>query len=777
MAKSSPSSNLYSHPGKLLEDHLIGVANLAKLFIDEKPLEIRSMLSNVSRIVALSHDLGKATQFFQIYLCADEREKARIKKQRQTQHSLFSAVCSYYLAKELNAEGLLPFFAFLVVKRHHGDLRDIMDDVIFDNKDAELLQEQLGSIDDAKFRILSAKLGLSLRLNKTTISQWIDSFIAESMAIKKYLRNIDGDITNYLILNMLYSTLLDADKSDVVIDDPNVFKTSDGVKHDWVDVYKSKVVLPDSPINYLREKAYQETINKEINLADRIYSLTLPTGLGKTLTGLSFALKLRERVKVSTGKDLRIIYSLPFLSIIDQNFNVFEEVVKANGIESDTSVLLKHHHLAEVFYNKEKEEFETDEAKILIEGWNAEIIVTTFIQLFHTLIGNKNKSLRKFHRFANSIIMLDEIQAIPVKYWLLLKEILLEIATDLNAYILLMTATEPLIFDKGRTRSLVEKDLYFKSLDRILMKPQIDRDMTLAELANYFNLNDGKSYLFILNTITAAKEFYNLIKKRDIPLTYLSTHITPKARLARIQEIKENKFKVVVSTQLVEAGIDIDFDIVVRDLAPLDSINQAAGRCNRNSKYKGDVFVVSLKDDKGSKYASYIYDCVLLDITRKILASRDVIKESDFLQIIENFYSKTQEKKSQDISRELLEAVCKLRYDTDDNKDGKLSISHFQLIEEDYLKKDIFIELDGDAGKIWNQYLRLKEVEDPFLRKKTFDKIKADFYQYVISTPIHLTHAVPSYGEIGYIKQTRLCDFYDSATGFVTKDTRSVVIW
>jgi len=766
------SSNLYSHPNKLLEDHLIGVSKLTTFFLSEKPQKIRDELTDVSLIIALTHDLGKASNYFQRYLFAEEKEVAKLKG--EARHSLFSSICSYYIVKGIKPNNLYPFFAFLTVLRHHGDLRDVLDEAsYFDDKEAGLLHKQIESINNENFAILADKLhknGLPLLLNKEIINQWINGFDKEMRVVKKEIRKLESEVSNYIILNLLYSILLDADKSDVVIKDRGTFERKQFIVRSWVDNYKSKTSFPQSPINHLREKAYQETLAGNISLNERIYSLNLPTGLGKTLSAFSFALKLKEELKTNS----RIIYTLPFLSIIDQNSDVFESVIKANDIKPDSNIFLRHHHLSEIFYKKGDTEFEPDEAKILIEGWNSEIIVTTFVQLFHTLISNKNRGIRKFHRLSNSIIILDEIQSIPIKYWLLLKTILREISEVLNIYIIFATATEPLIFDREETKCLVNRDSYFSSLNRVLLIPRLAQAITLNDLCDYFNLTDGRSYLFIFNTITAAKDFYSLIKDKRIARTYLSTHITPKERLERIKDIKEGKYKVVVATQMVEAGVDIDFDVVVRDFAPLDSINQASGRCNRNGNNKGSVYIVMLEDDNGRKYASYIYDSVLLNITQKILSNKEVIKENEFLQIIENYYKETKEKKTEDTSRNLLEAIKRLKYDSDDDK---TSISDFKLIEEDYPKIDIFIELDEKAKELWKQYTGLTDIEERFLRKQKFDSIKVDFYQYVISIPTNVKNMPSIFGEIGYVRHDILLDYYDNETGFIIKETKSIVIW
>jgi len=778
MEKTLFSSKLYSHPNILLENHLIGVAELSDLFLSEKPPEIKEKLNSICRIIALTHDIGKATKYFQDYLKADDKEKEKLKKNKETWHSLFSSVCAYYLTKESSLSNeLYPVFAFLAIRRHHGNLRDVRDEVLFDDGDAELLHKQLKSITDEGFYVICSRLhsvGLPVFLNKRIISQWIDDFASESRQIKKFLRNINNAVINYMTLNLIYSILLDADKSEVVVKDKGVFNRKQINSAHLVNNYKKQTNFPESPVNILREKAYFETLNHNIDLNKKIYSLNLPTGLGKTLTSFSFALKLKETIKLKKGLEPRIIYALPFLSIIDQNSEVFESVIKANNIEPDMSILLKHHHLSEVFYKKDDSEFESDEAKILIEGWNSEIIVTTFIQFFHSLISNKNKSIRKFHRFANSIIILDEVQCIPVKYWLLLKNSLITLSKMLNAYIIFVTATEPLIFERGETIALLKKDCYFSLLDRVSMKPLLDNPMTIKYLSEYFDLSDERTYLFIFNTITSAKDFYNLIKDRSHEITYLSTHLIPKERIKRIRQIKAKKFKIVVATQLVEAGVDIDFDVVIRDIAPLDSINQASGRCNRNGIRKGETYIVKLVDDNGRAYASYIYDSVLLDITERILATKKEIREKEFFNLIDQYYKETKEKKTQDVSRNLLEAITKLRYESDGDT---ISISDFKLIEEDYQKVDVFIEIDEDAINIWKKFINLRNIDNLFLRKKAFDALKAEFYQYVISISKNSKNMPQSVGEIFYVKKSILNDYYDYETGFIPKDTKSVVIW
>lgn len=770
------SSNLLSHPGKLLENHLINVSKFTEIFLNEKPKYIVENYNKLCKVVALSHDIGKATKFFQNYLKMVSKnvpdkeineEIKRLKNLPETKHSLFSALCGYFLAKELKLSNeLLPFFAFIAIKKHHGDLSDISYEAIIEEKDIDNLYKQLESIDDKNFSILADELfkaGLPLVLKKEIIEKWISEFQNELKCIKRKIRKLDNNIENFVTLNFIYSILLDADKSDAVGIDPSKFYKREDLPSDIVDKAKKFILFPETPINYLKEKAYNEVIQKQIDINQKIYLINLPTGLGKTLSSLSFALKLREKI----GEKHRIVYALPFLSIIDQNASVFESILEKNDITPYNNILLKHHHLSDFTYKEYENEFETDEAKILIEGWNSEIIVTTFVQLFHSIISNKNKSLRKFHRLANSIIILDEVQAIPIKYWRLIKEILLLLSEKFNTYIIIVTATEPLIFKKEEVDQLVEKNFYFKSLDRIKMISLLERDMTIQELYEQFNLKENKSYLFIFNTISAAYDFYSMIKNLGLPITYLSTHVIPKERLKRIKEIREGKYKIVVSTQLVEAGVDIDFDVVVRDIAPFDSIMQSSGRCNRNylkRNEKGEIYIVSLKDNKNRLYSSYIYDPILIDITREILKDYKEINENQLIHLIEEYYEKVSKRKSQD--EDIIEAVSKLKYDSEDD----FSIERFKLIEDKYPELDVFIEIDEEAKKVWSNYYNLKNIENLFERKKKFNQIKSQLYQYIISIPISIKNKPPMIGKIGYIGYKDIKNYYNFDTGYIRED-------
>ncbi len=233
---------------------------------------------------------------------------------------------------------------------------------------------------------------------------------------------------------LLYSILLQADKTDAILNDDTVRESKLLMSKDVCNYKNGFNNNPENPIDSIRENAFQsvEKTIENLDKSERILSINIPTGSGKTITSLNAALKLCEKF----GHD-HVVYCLPFTSVIDQNFKVFDEIRKSANLSEDSGVLLKHHHLTDICYNSVTDEnavkeYSPNEAWHLIEGWESRIIVTTFIQFMYSLISYKNASLRKFHRFSNTVIILDEVQSIPHHYWKLINLIFRELRSYLK---------------------------------------------------------------------------------------------------------------------------------------------------------------------------------------------------------------------------------------------------------------------------------------------------------------------------------------------------------
>jgi CRISPR-associated endonuclease/helicase Cas3 len=219
---------------------------------------------------------------------------------------------------------------------------------------------------------------------------------------------------------------------------------------------------------------------------------------------------------------------------------------------------------------------------------------------------------------------------------------------------------------------------------------------------------------------------------------------------------------VIVSTQLIEAGVDIDADIVYRDFAPLDSINQVAGRCNRNSSKdeKGTVLVFILKDDRKEFY-KYIYDPFLISKTLDILKPiKEPIKESEFLDLNNKYFKAVRRGMGEMDSKESLDCIARLAFKDLSEK--------FKLIEEDYPKMNVFVELDGRAEEIWKQYQDMQSEKNPLERTKKYLRIKKDFSEYLISVDEKYAHyLISDDSSIGYISRAEIPNYYDVETGFL----------
>lgn len=799
---SSLSNELRSHPDKSLKKHLLNVGRLSKDITSLKNLNTNEFVSHrvlqdISYLIGITHDFGKGTSFFQEYINEKDGSKRNKLKNKTTYHSHISSIFTYYVVKEyltnkkLSEEKYykyLPIISFFVVKRHHGNLNNADKETYdFDEEGNETLKKQLGSINLDYMGRIYDEIIPEITIDISTFKNQFSEILQKINRVeKRVIRNIDEENTlfYYFITLFLYSILLDADKTDAANLKPILRKN---IPPDIVDNYKQlKFGESKTKINQMRNDIYEEVISniEDIDLErDKIFSLNVPTGTGKTLTSLSFALKLRKRIEDKKEYTPRIIYSLPFLSIIDQNYDVFNEV-----LDNPTSdMLLKHHHLSDVSYTTKEDEFENSDKDVgkdllLIEGWNSEIVVTTFIQFFHSLISNRNKAIRKVHNIVNSIVILDEVQAIPHDYWLLLNKTINFFAKYFNTYFIFLTATQPLIFDekKGEIKPLVKnKKKYFGALDRVKLSVTLEK-IYIEDFEEILKEdiieNPDKDFLIVLNTINSSKQIYKSIKKLDMKpaqVHYLSTGITPKERLRRIREIMgENKErKIIISTQLIEAGVDIDVDVVYRDLGPLDSINQVAGRCNRNfGDSKGCVKIVYLKQNKnGRDYCpSNIYGKFLIYKTMDVFAAfkKNEIEECEFLGLNERYFEEIKKVNPDDDSEDILRNVEELKFS---------DLSKFRLIDENYPKIDVFVELDEEANAVWQQYQRIKEDDtlNRYERKQELLKIKKQYYDYVISIPMQYKHNITSFDEkswIGYISQEDIDDCYDLETGFKRED-------
>ena len=357
-----------------------------------------------------------------------------------------------------------------------------------------------------------------------------------------------------------------------------------------------------------------------------------------------------------------------------------------------------------------------------------------------------------------------------------------------------MTATQPFIFRENEILSLVDNvEHYFNQFDRINYNFQLD-DISLmeftSELFDVISNNEDKDIMVVLNTVKSSMTLYNSVKEYlsefneismdengiclvgdKINLIYLSTNILPFYRLNKINAIKNsNKQNIVITTQLIEAGVDIDMDIVYRDFAPLDSIIQTAGRCNRSGKKdRGMVNVISLVNENGKRYSQFVYQKLLLNTTREVLQSYSVIPEKDFNLKASNQYFDLISKRSFD-DEELKSIINYLKF-------AEIPLK-FKLIENSVKGIDVFVCVNEEAEEIFKQYKHIVDNLKGFERKSEFLKIKNKFYQYVISVDEKKLGAINLFNEeIGVIYPDDLNFKYSLDVGFIISDNEEPMVW
>ncbi len=424
-----------------------------------------------------------------------------------------------------------------------------------------------------------------------------------------------------MLARYLLSCVIDADRFDSFCFEDNIV-TKDAQK---ISAEKWEI-LADKLEEYLDNKPIKCSIDglrKEISLSCKafgkksggIYRLNVPTGGGKTLSSLRYAL-----AHAAEWNKERIFYVIPFTTIIDQNANVIRDALREDDL------ILEHH--SNLVYEDPLDE--TDESitgadegrnyRLLTERWDSPIILTTTVQMLNTLFLGKAGSVRRMHNLANSIIIFDEVQTIPVKCLRMFNAALNFLSEICGTTIILCTATQPK-FDKVNPpiRLLAPADMVSVDFGKFrrtnVCDERLQNGYSAPELAEFVEdkLENNEKILVILNTKTAVKKLYahlsakklsDFTTYKDISLYYLSTNLCPAHRRKRLEMIKDDLKKKKSPDDLRKhtvdrSRVDISFDCVIRSAAGIDSIAQAAGRCNRNGdvQYR-DVFIVNSCDEK-----------------------------------------------------------------------------------------------------------------------------------------------------------------------------------
>lgn len=539
---------------QLLEDHLKQTAEIARDFASVFGS------GDWAYLAGMWHDLGKYAPDFQKMLV----EAYAAPQKRRVNHSTAGAI---HAIEKLGRAGRI--FAYLIAGHHAG-----MPDWTADK---------------------AGNTALSIRLKDTALFDAIRHAVPSdiedhSMPQEKPKKGTDPA----LWIRMLFSCLVDADflntERVMASDGRSGLRGQYPKLSDLLPLFESymdekSIKAKDTPVNRLR-KQILNGCSQAATGASGAYTLTVPTGGGKTLSSMAFA--LHHAIHHSK---CRVIYVIPYTSIIEQTADQFRDIFG--------DAVIEHHSN----YDGESDDSEDyDKTRLACENWDAPIIITTAVQFFESLFANRSSRCRKLHNIANSVVILDEVQLLPPEYLNPILHVLDQLRKCFGVTLLLMTATQPAFHPqpsfnfKGlpdTVEIIPDPDKLHKELKRV--KVQLPR--TLLEPMDWKDvakeIQKHETALCIVNSRKDCRTLWELMPKGTYHLSALMCGAHRSKKIAEIKErLKEDKPTRVISTQLAEAGVDLDFPVVYRAVAGLDSIAQAAGRCNREGRLSmGKVIV------------------------------------------------------------------------------------------------------------------------------------------------------------------------------------------
>ena len=614
-----------------VQAHLKETAALAKVFAQKLNLE------SAGELLGLMHDFGKYSRKFQKYIHdetglfnPDLDDEESTPNGSKVDHSTAGAQWVYRELRKFGAaQGIGEFLGQMLglcIASHHGEgLIDCLDGegnpkwIERFNKTDELthLAECERNADEVIRQKAHELAGENLI---RSLLKAVKPIISDSTINEKIKEFYLGCLTRFL-----FSCLIDADRINSSDFEREAQKEVRRLaeKPDWQSAidklevklagFENRPAEEIKPIDEIRRRISDDCLKRAVD-SQGIYTLTVPTGGGKTLASLRYALHHAQKHNLD-----RIIYIIPYTSIIDQNAQAVREILGEDWV-------LEHHSNLE----PEKQSWQD---KLLSENWDKPIVFTTMVQFLDAWFGGGTRGARHIHPMTNAVLIFDEIQTLPVKCVHLFCNVLNWLTTFGKSTAVLCTATQPLLgksglqnFPEDKRGAITARGLLRLPENAEIMGKHQDLDKLFEELsrveirfnekAGGWNVDEAGAFLleqfattpsclFIVNTKKWAQELYQYCKAQNVPpeaLFHLSTHQCAAHRKAIFDTIKgrlkNGKPVICISTQLIEAGVDISMACVIRALSGLDSIAQAAGRCNRHGekKGKGQVWVLNLQE-------------------------------------------------------------------------------------------------------------------------------------------------------------------------------------
>ncbi|MCK9450357.1 MAG: CRISPR-associated helicase Cas3' [Bacteroidales bacterium] len=750
---------LKSHPNKLLLNHVLGVIENTKKLTN----------SRFAELVAIFHDLGKINPNFQNKL---DSQKATSGYANHAYFSAYAFFCAFSSSRN-NLDALKKFLGVealtkndlialtAAIAKHHGNLPDFTPSD-YNGAGASILSKDENY---ALFKFLEKEQHLPIfeyAFHFIPLDNFRE-FLMNSKIRQGYTENFTfrggnnkSALDFFIDYQHAFASVLQADKADagdignIIDEQKQAIQTFSLSFSPQLDSYLENL-KQDTALNKLRTEIRKNAVLKlreGLKENKQVFELTAPTGSGKTLMLLSLA---SEIIKTHGAK--RIIYSLPFLSITEQ---VEAEVLKiAKGYEDFIQRIdskSENHRFEKI---QEELDSNPDEKKILEANilefqentFAYPFVITTFVRFFETLLSNRNAELLKLPNFSNCIFLLDEIQALPPRLYGFFVAYLSRFCEKFGSYAIISTATQP-NFELPKNNS--EAKEFFKNYSQpypllslsyfnneLFNRYQIDfkkQPIDIEELKNSI-ISEQKSTLVILNTIDDTKELYKLLldEFNTEELLLLNTHLTPRHRKIKIylakRRLRQNKRVIVVSTQLIEAGVDIDFPVLYRDFATVASIVQSAGRCNRNGNLGsfGQVKLIKLEknDRERSKLIYRGKDEEIIRFTKESFLD-EKYQEKELLNVQKEFFNRIQSElnfakhsqNSPNLDFDFLKDIQECMYS---------KIGQFRLIDKQLFGKEIQFYVPWNY-KDYNFEILLR------LQSELIDLIKANADRGIIRT-------------------------------------------
>ncbi|MBS3901714.1 MAG: CRISPR-associated helicase Cas3' [Dethiobacter sp.] len=630
---------------QLTYNHLLETATYASM------LGEKLRLSALVRTAALLHDMGKFSDEFIQYLrlsAQSKKDSRDVLRRGSVIHATQGAKYIYNAGLSETEQLLAAEVVAICIAGHHGGLMDSVSP-----QGETPLRKRLNTVNDAlHYEEVTATFEKEGVL-KNNLAELINACSIETSSFINACKNerLNVAFMVHLLVKNVFSCLVDSDRYNAYCFEIGKMPEARLVIPPWekyamrLEKHLSSFRVV-SEIDRIRHDISEKCLNASARLRG-VYRLSVPTGGGKTLSSLRFALNHANENDME-----RVIYVIPYLSVLDQTA---KEIKRALQYDYNEDFILEHHSNLV----PQDDENEAQMYRLMTDRWSQPIIITTMVQFLESIYSHKAGNLRKLHNMANAVLIFDEVQSLPVKCVHLFNDALNYLHTFANCTALLCTATQPLV-DK------VERPVHLSSPPELIADTseafnKLKRTRIVGSTKKYSTealrdfvlekLDAAGNCLVILNTKRDAASLYRAVKnyldenlKIQIKLLHLSTSMCPAHRMDVIDsmQIAEDNKKILkrerilcISTQLIEAGVDISFACVVRALAGLDSIAQAAGRCNRHGEDQDgrDVYIVNLEDENLSKLPDIRCGS---DVTKRIIeeAPDDLLSQT----VMERYY-------------------------------------------------------------------------------------------------------------------------------------------